>query len=82
MPLYRKRVTFEFCIDAPDEQAAEDAFERGHAMAISDGRCGRVDESPILPVTHEAQLHEQTLSEVPLEAFDYTAQERLEREPS
>ncbi len=79
MPLYRKQVTFEFCIDAPDERAADEAFERCHAMAVSDARCGRVFESPAVPVTHESQLSEQTLSEVPLEAFDYTARERLER---
>jgi len=79
MSLHRIVVTHEFCVDAPNEQDALSIFERDHAMAISDQRCAVVDGPTVSAVTTDDDLHDDTLNEVPLNAFDYTAQERINR---
>lgn len=80
MSLYRVAVEYEFCVDANSEQEALEVFSREHAMAISDGRCGLVGEPALSAVVSEAQLLDATLNEVPLNAFDFTARDRLERD--
>lgn len=80
MSLFRVRVSYDFCIYAVDEADALESYEREHAIAISDRRCGVTDGPSVSLVRHESELSEGALGEVPINAFDYTARERLERD--
>lgn len=77
MPLFRLQVTYEFCIDAPDIDAARKIFHREHTAAIEDDRCAIRGEIELVPVVDSSQFEESTLDEVPLNALDYTLRERL-----
>jgi hypothetical protein len=77
MPLFRAQVTYEFCIDAPDTDAAQRVFSREHTIAIEDGRCSAVGEVLLSGVNKSTDFEEATLDEVPLNALDHTLRERL-----
>lgn len=80
MALFRLETTFEFCIDASDYDEALAIYQRDHAMAISDHRCGVMGDPNVSLIKSEGCLTDRALDEVPLNAYDYTARERLERE--
>lgn len=80
MSLYRVVVQHEFCVDAQSEGEALAVYQRDHAMAVSDGRCGLLGEPDVSVVVGESQLSDATLDEVPLNAFDFTARDRLARD--
>lgn len=75
--LHRIEVTYEFCVDAPDEATAMRIFQAQHTMAIDDERCGIVRGPCVAPMQNSRDFEESTLDEVPLGAFDDTLRERL-----
>ncbi|KXS54595.1 MAG: Uncharacterized protein AWU57_1018 [Marinobacter sp. T13-3] len=79
MSLHRITVTYEFCVDAPTEREALEVFEREQSLAISDQRCAIIEGPSASLVRSENDLADDTLNEVPLNAYDYTAQERINR---
>jgi hypothetical protein len=80
MGLYAVRMHHEFCVDAETEAEALEIVSREHAMAISDGRCGVMQQPSVAVVRQESDLCDDTLDEVPLNAFDFTARDRLIRD--
>lgn len=79
MPLFRVTVSHEFCIDAANEAEVLAIFEREHVMAISEDRCAIIEGPEISVIESEGDLDDRTLNEVPLNAFDLSVQERLNR---
>lgn len=77
--LVRVQVTYEFCVDAPDEASARILFDAQHALAVSDERCGVVGAIDFSRAERSSQFEDATLDEVPIGAFDYTLRERFSR---